>query len=98
VLRKHANVFADVSASWARPMDGFFALVSAQEWGVVGKLLFGSDFPLWRPADAMRGLRGLAELRAGNLPHVLEETVESIINRDSLALLGLPDPRAGKNN
>lgn len=93
VLRKHARVFSDVSASWARPMDGFLALVAAQEWGVVDKLLFGSDFPLWTPSDAIAGLRGLARLRAGDLPHVREETVESIIHRDSLELLGLPDPR-----
>lgn len=93
VLRKHARVFADVSGSWARPMDGFMALVAAQEWGVTGKLLFGSDFPLWRPAEALAGFRALADFRAGNLPHVLEETVEGIIHRDALALLGLPDPR-----
>lgn len=94
VLRKHANVFADVSASWARPMDGFLALVNAQEWGVVGKLLFGSDYPLWEPAFALEKFRHLATLRAGTLPHVTQDTVESIINRDSLALLDLPDPRA----
>jgi predicted TIM-barrel fold metal-dependent hydrolase len=93
VLRKHANVYADVSASWARPMDGFLALVNAQEWGVVDKLLFGSDFPLWTPSTAIAGLRNLTTLRAGTLPHVLEETVEAIIHRDSLALLELPDPR-----
>jgi predicted TIM-barrel fold metal-dependent hydrolase len=95
VLRKHARVFADVSASWARPMDGFMALVAAQEWGVTGQLLFGSDFPLWRPADAITGLRDLAAMRAGTLPYVLEETVEGIIHRDALTLLGLDDPRTG---
>lgn len=93
VLRKHANVYADVSASWFRPMDGFMALVHAQEWGVTHKLLFGSDFPLWRPADAIRDFRALAEFRAGNLPYVLEETVESVLHRDTLELLGIPDPR-----
>jgi len=93
VLRKNRNVFSDVSASWSRPMDGFLALVHAQEWGVTDKLLFGSDFPLWTPAEAMASLRELPQLRAGNLPHVLEETVESIIHRDALALLELDDPR-----
>lgn len=92
VLRKHANVYADVSASWSRPMDGFLALVNAQEWGVVDKLLFGSDYPLWEPAAAIEQLRGLSRLRAGSLPHVLEETVESIIHRDALAALGLERP------
>lgn len=98
VLRKHRNVFADVSASWARPMDGFLALVNAQEWGTVDKLLFGSDYPLWTPAHALEKFRELATLRAGTLPHVLEETVESIIHRDTLGLLGLPDPRADRTN
>ncbi|WP_308797938.1 amidohydrolase family protein [Agromyces silvae] len=93
VLRKHARVFADVSASWARPMDGFMALVAAQEWKVTDKLLFGSDFPLWRPAEAIAGLRRLAAFRAGDLPFVTEDTVESIIHRDTLSLLGIPDPR-----
>lgn len=93
VLRKHHNVFADVSASWSRPMDGFLALVNAQEWGTVDKLLFGSDYPLWTPATALAQFRELATLRAGNLPHVLEDTVESIIHRDTLTLLGIPDPR-----
>lgn len=93
VLRKHANVYADVSASWFRPMDGFFALVHAQEWGVVDKLLFGSDYPLWEPADAIARFRDLARFRAGNLPHVLEETVEAILHRDALSLLNIPDPR-----
>lgn len=96
VLRKHRNVFADVSASWSRPMDGFLALVHAQEWGVVDKLLFGSDFPLWNPVHAITKFRELALLRAGNLPFVHEETVESILHRDTLNLLGLADPRKNK--
>ena len=49
VLRKNRNVYSDVSASWARPMDGYLALARAQEWGAVPKLLFGSDYPLWTP-------------------------------------------------
>ena len=93
VLRKHRNVYADVSASWSRPMDGFLALVHAQEWGVVDKLLFGSDYPLWEPSQAMAKFKELALLRAGNLPHVHEETIDSIIHRDTLNLLGLTDPR-----
>ena len=89
VLRKNRKVFADVSASWSRPFDGYHALVRAQEWGVVDKLLFGSDFPLWRPDDAIRGLFELSRIRAGTLPHVRTETIEQILEQDTLALLGL---------
>jgi predicted TIM-barrel fold metal-dependent hydrolase len=95
VLRKNPRVFADVSASWSRTMDGYLALVNAQEWGTVDKLLFGSDYPLWTPRQAMTQFRALAKLRSGDLPYVAENTVESIIHRDTLRLLGLTDPRGG---
>lgn len=93
VLRKHPRVFADVSGVGSRPMDAYLALVNAQEWETVPKLLFGSDYPLWTPARAQELLRRVATFRAGDLPHVLDETVEDIIHRDTLALLGLEDPR-----
>lgn len=93
VLRKHANVYADVSSSWSRPFSWFHALVQAQEWNVTDKLLFGSDFPLWTPLEAVTGFRELGALRAGNLPYVHEDTIESILHRDTLSLLNLPDPR-----
>jgi predicted TIM-barrel fold metal-dependent hydrolase len=89
VVRKNPNVFTDISGIWARPFDGFSALVRAQEWGVVDKLLFGSDYPLWRPADAIAELRKLAEIRAGDLPHVKAETIDRILAQDALGLLGL---------
>ncbi|MBD3942678.1 amidohydrolase family protein [Microbacterium sp. NEAU-LLC] len=94
VLRKNRRVFADVSGVPSRQMDAYLALVNAQEWNTVPKLLFGSDYPLWTPAEAISRLRGIARLRAGDLPHVREETVESIIQQDALALLELEDPRA----
>lgn len=93
VLRKHSRVFADVSSSWSRPFSWYHALVQAQEWNVVDQLLFGSDFPLWRPKDALDGLRSLGALRSGNLPHIDHDTIESIIHRDTLGLLELTDPR-----
>ncbi|WP_433077059.1 amidohydrolase family protein [Dactylosporangium sp. CA-052675] len=89
VLRKNRNVFGDVSASWARPLDGFMALVRAQEWGVVPKLLFGSDYPMWTPAEAKDGLHRLARMRPGGLPPIEPETVEWLIDGDPRAALGL---------
>jgi hypothetical protein len=93
VLRKNPNVYADVSGVPSRPMDAFFALVNAQEWHTVDKLLFGSDYPLWTPSAAIANFRRLAELRAGNLPFVSPDTVEAIIHRDALTALGITDPR-----
>lgn len=89
VIRKNVRVFADVSASWARPQDGFQALVRAQEWGVVDKLIFGSDFPHWTPAEAIEGLRSLAARRPHDMPHIEANTIEHLIDSDHLATLGL---------
>jgi predicted TIM-barrel fold metal-dependent hydrolase len=95
VLRKNRRVFADVSGVPSRQMDAFFALVGAQEWRTVDKLVFGSDYPLWSPAEALANLRAIARFRAGNLPFVADETIERIIHCDALAMLELADPRTG---
>jgi predicted TIM-barrel fold metal-dependent hydrolase len=89
VLRKNRRVFADVSAAWARPSEGFHALVRAQEWGVVDKLLFGSDYPMWTPSEAVDGLRALAKLEAGTLPRIRPETVQRLLEYDPAELLGV---------
>lgn len=93
VLRKNDRVFADVSGVPSRPMDAYFALVHAQEWNTVDKLLFGSDYPLWTVSEAIERLNAIAAMRAGSLPFVQEETIHSILHRDTLSLLGLTDPR-----
>ncbi|PZF81743.1 amidohydrolase family protein [Jiangella anatolica] len=89
VCRKNRRVFTDVSASWARPFDGYHALVRAQEWGVVDKLLFGSDFPIWTPAQAVAGLREIAAIRPPTMPYVLPSTIEWLLDGDPREALGL---------
>jgi predicted TIM-barrel fold metal-dependent hydrolase len=89
VLRKNRRVFSDVSAAWARPLDGFLALVRAQEWGVVNKLLFGSDYPLWTPSAAREGLLELAAMKPVDLPHIRPETIEHLLEGDPREALGL---------
>jgi len=89
VIRKNPRVFSDVSASWARPQDGFQALVRAQEWGVLDKLLFGSDYPHWTPAEGAKGLQSLAARRPVDMPHIDKATVEHLLETDHLATLGL---------
>lgn len=90
VVRKHPNVYTDISGVWVRPWQGWQALVTMVEWEVQGKLLFGSDFPLWTPHEALTELRGLNDqLEGTKLPRVAEEVLEAVIHRDSLGLLGL---------
>jgi predicted TIM-barrel fold metal-dependent hydrolase len=93
VIRKHPNVYADVSAGFYRPWSFYNALRLATEWGVLQKLLFGTDYPVATAAETIAGLRAVNDLTAGTqLPHVPLDAIEAIITRDALALLGLDRP------
>lgn len=89
VVRKNRNVFCDISGFWTRPMDGYLALINAQEWGVIDKLLFGSDFPLWTPKETIEGLYRLTEVGGLGFPKVETITIDTILKNDTRALLGL---------
>jgi predicted TIM-barrel fold metal-dependent hydrolase len=89
VLRKNPRVFADVSGQWSRPMEGYLALVRAQEWTVIDRLLFGSYYPLWTPNEGMDGLWALTKLGGDSLPRIEPSTIDTIISADALGLLGL---------
>jgi len=91
VIRKHPHLFADVSFACLRPWSFYNALAYYYEWGVLDKLLLGSDFPaVATPAATMEMLRKVNNIVDGtNLPRIPSEEIEGIIQRDSLALLGL---------
>jgi uncharacterized protein len=89
-IRKHENVFADVSALHYRPWQLYNSLMLAQEYGVWHKLLFGTDFPFTTVNSSISGIRGLNHTLEGTkLPRLDAGQIESMIHRDSLALLGL---------
>ena len=93
VIRKHPNVYADVSALHYRPWQFFHSLMLAQEYGAMHKLLFGSDYPFTTPAASFEGMRNINRFCAGtNLPRVNEQAIEEIIQRDALQLLWGGDP------
>jgi predicted TIM-barrel fold metal-dependent hydrolase len=90
MLAKHPNVFADVSGMLSRPWQAYNALVSAHQHGVIDKLLFGSDFPYTSATDCIEALYSINQLAQGtNLPIVPREALRGIVERDTLALLGL---------
>ena len=90
VIRKHPNVWADVSGSVLRRWGHYQAMAAALEWGVLDKLLFGSDFPASTPEETMALLRDVNAVVSGTgLPRIPEAAIEAIIARDSLSLLGL---------
>lgn len=92
VIRKHPNVYADVSALHYRPYQLYNSLILVQEYGVWEKLLLGSDYPFTTMDASIEGLRGLNDQLEGTaLPRLNTDAMEALINRDSLAVLGLAD-------
>ncbi|HEX4215926.1 MAG TPA: amidohydrolase family protein [Candidatus Dormibacteraeota bacterium] len=90
VIRKHPNVYGDVSALYYRPWSFYSGMRLATEWSVLHKLLLGSDYPIIDPQETIDGLRHVNDIVRGTaLPTVPEDALEEIIHRDSLALLGL---------
>ncbi len=89
-IRKHENVFADVSALHYRPWQLYHSLMLAQEYGVWHKVLFGTDFPFTTVDASIAGIRGLNDMLEGTkLPRLDAAQIEAMIHRDSLKLLGL---------
>jgi uncharacterized protein len=88
VIRKHPNVYADVSALHPRPWQLYQALLCAVEYRAQHKLLFGSDYPFFTAEETIASLRAVNHVVDG-LPRIPEETIEEIIQRPSLELLGI---------
>jgi predicted TIM-barrel fold metal-dependent hydrolase len=81
VARKQPNVFADVSALHYRPWRFYNAMMSAEEYGVMPKLLLASDYPSATITQVIRGLRGVNEVvRESGLPRISEDAIEAIIH------------------
>jgi predicted TIM-barrel fold metal-dependent hydrolase len=92
-IRKHPHLYADISALFYRPWSFYEGLRLATEWGVLDRLLFGSDFPIATPSETAAGLRAVNDPIAGTaLPPVPLDAIEELIARDPLPLLGLDRP------
>ncbi len=89
-IRKHPNVYADVSALHYRPYQLYNSLMLVQEYGVWEKLLFGTDYPFTDVNASIEGVRSLNNMLEGTaLPRLDPREIDAMIHRDSLKLLGL---------
>ena len=90
LLAKHRNVYADLSVRPGNVWQIYNIVVSAYEQGVMDKLFFGSAFPAARAQDCMEALLGFNKLLVGaNLPTVPRSIIQSVIERETLKLLGI---------
>jgi|SRR5438067_305913 len=90
LIRKHTNLYSDLSALYYRPWQFYNAMVLAREYGVMHKLFLGSDYPVTTPQASIDGLRNVNAPAAGTaMPTIPSEEIEAIIHRDTFPILGL---------
>jgi predicted TIM-barrel fold metal-dependent hydrolase len=89
-IRKHPNVYADISALHYRPFQLYHSLMLVQEYGVWDKVLFGTDYPFTTVNASIDGVRELNRMLEGTaLPRLDESAINAMIGRDALAVLGI---------
>ncbi len=80
LIRKHPNLYANISALHYRPWRHWQAFMTAIEYGVEHKLIFGSDFPSATPEQVIAGQWKVNDVVAGtNFPRVSDEVIHNII-------------------
>jgi hypothetical protein len=90
MVAKHENVYADLTIKPSNVWQVYNIVMSAYERGVMDKLLFGSGFPFGNAGQCMEALLGFNKLLADtNLPTVPRGNIRSIIERDTLEVLGI---------
>ncbi|MCH7734448.1 MAG: amidohydrolase [Chloroflexi bacterium] len=90
VVRKHPNVYADISAQFYRPWSFWNGLRLFHEWGVTDRIFFATDWPVATPDENMSGIRNVCKFAVDHgLPEIPEQVIEEIINRDAAAILGV---------
>jgi hypothetical protein len=90
LMRKHQNVFADISALCYRPWQLYSALLTALEATVTERLFFGTDWPFTTLEQTLKALEQLPDIGKNcHLPTVPKALLDELIHKDSLAQLGI---------
>jgi predicted TIM-barrel fold metal-dependent hydrolase len=91
VMRRHENVYADTSAIANRPTVLATALSAAKEYGVLDKVMFGSDSPMVSAESEAAALaRVVAHMQQFALTPITDDELHAIMHRPSFELLGIP--------
>ncbi|MFW6032711.1 MAG: amidohydrolase family protein [Phycisphaeraceae bacterium] len=93
LIAKHPTVYGDFSELIPRSWQLYNALLQAYQLGVMGQLVFGSNFPFYTPEKAIVTIYSVNTLVQGtHLPSVPREQLRAVVERDTLACLGLATP------
>ncbi|MBB6431395.1 amidohydrolase family protein [Algisphaera agarilytica] len=93
LMAKHPNIYADVSGLVIQSWQLYNAMVQAFQAGVMNQVLFGSGFPFGNPEQAIVTLYSVNVTSQGTpLPSVPREQLRTVVERDTLAELGIAKP------
>lgn len=84
VMFKNPNVFTDLSARYGRPAQLRSIIRGFIDYGVESRVLFGSDFPIYRPLVCIEQLESIASHDPEGIP---PDVLEDIVNNRPLELL-----------
>ena len=88
LLRKHKQLFADLSARYYRQWQCYNALMLALDYNVTDQLLFGSDFPMQTTQEALDSFRAINDWgEEVTLPRFPDEIIEDIISNRPFSLI-----------
>jgi len=92
LVARHSNVYADLTINPAAIWHVYNTVITAYEHGVMDKLFFGSGFPIASSGPCIETLLGFNKLLGDTtLPTVPRGDIRTIIERDTLAILGIKD-------
>ena len=90
LLGKHERLFGDIAGLARMPWLAYNALATAHQYDVMDKVLLASGFPVMTAAATIETVYRLHEVTQGtNLPTVPREALRLMVERDSLATLGI---------
>lgn len=88
LIRKQPNVYTDLSGLFYRPWQYYNILICAQEYQVLHKCFFGSDYPVATPEETIAGTRRINEqLEGTRLPRIDLDQIEQVFARNPLEIL-----------
>jgi len=90
LIGKHKNLYADLTVSPRRVWTTYNVVVSAHEYDVMEKLLFGSGYPEGNPGECIETLLGFNKMFGDTkLPSVPRGSIRDVVLRDAFGVLGL---------
>jgi len=89
LIRKHPHLYSDISALNYRPWQFYNALIMAKEYGVLDKILFGSDYPFTTLKRRFTVAQHQPLRRGHKSSRLSGEEIERLIYSPTLTCLGL---------